>query len=193
MTDKLLTRREFLRTTTDNARNSFILLSAPALLTAGHQAHAAMLAGEELKTLTPIEATEFEAIAARIIPTDDTPGAKEAGVIYFMDNVLGDSRAELLPELRAGLSQLQRTADSEFGNPLFSALTAGQQDSLLQNIEKTSFFRAVRYLAVAGMFSMPSLGGNRDRACWEVMGFEDRHAWVSPYGYYDAQQMDSEK
>ncbi len=193
MTNKPLTRRQFLRATSENARNSFILLTAPALLTAGQQAHAAMLAGEELTTLTAIEAAELEAIAARIIPTDDTPGAKEAGVIYFMDNVLGTSRAELLPELRAGLSQLQRSADSEFGNPMFSSLSVTQQDSLLKHIEKTPFFNAVRYLSVAGMFSMPSLGGNRDRVGWEVMGFEDRHAWMSPYGYYDAQQMDSEK
>lgn len=193
MTNKVLTRREFLRTTTETARNSLILLSAPALLAAGQQAHAAMLAGEELTTLTVIEAIEFEAIASRIIPTDETPGAKEAGVIYFIDNVLGNSRAELLPELRTGLSQLQQSVDSKFGNPMFSALTADQQDSLLQDIEKTTFFTDVRYLAVAGMFSMPSLGGNRDRVGWEVMGFEDRHAWVSPYGYYDAQQMDSEK
>jgi gluconate 2-dehydrogenase gamma chain len=193
LTNKVLTRREFLRTTTETARNSLILLSAPALLAAGQQAHAAMLAGEELTTLTVIEAIEFEAIASRIIPTDETPGAKEAGVIYFIDNVLGNSRAELLPELRTGLSQLQQSVDSKFGNPMFSALTADQQDSLLQDIEKTTFFTDVRYLAVAGMFSMPSLGGNRDRVGWEVMGFEDRHAWVSPYGYYDAQQMDSEK
>lgn len=193
MTNKVLTRREFLRTTTETARNSLILLSAPALLAAGQQAHAAMLAGEELTTLTVIEAIEFEAIASRIIPTDETPGAKEAGVIYFIDNVLGNSRAELLPELRTGLSQLQQSVDSKFGNPMFSALTADQQDSLLQDIEKTKFFTDVRYIAVAGMFSMPSLGGNRDRVGWEVMGFEDRHAWVSPYGYYDAQQMDSEK
>lgn len=193
MTTKVLTRREFLRATSESARNSILVLSAPSLLLAGQQAHAAMLAGEELTTLTAIEAAEFEAIAARIIPTDDTPGATEAGVIYFMDKVLGNSRAELLPELRAGLSQLQLSADSKFGNPLFSALSEAQQDSLLQSIEKTPFFNTVRYLSVAGMFSMPSLGGNRNRVGWEVMGFENRHAWVSPYGYYDAQQMDSEK
>lgn len=193
MTNKVITRREFLRVTTESARNSLIVLSAPALLTASQQAHAAMLAGEELTTLTEVEAVEFEAIAARIIPTDDTPGSKEAGAIYFIDNVLGKSRAELLPDLRAGLLQLQRSADSEFGNPMFSALSETQQDTLLRNIEKTPFFRTIRYLTVAGTFSMPSLGGNRDQVGWEMMGFEDRHAWVPPYGYYDAQQMDSEK
>lgn len=193
MTNQVITRREFLRVTTETARSSLIVLSAPALLTAAQQAQAAMLAGEELTTLTEVEAIEIEAIAARIIPTDDTPGSKEAGAIYFIDNVLGNSRAELLPDLRAGLLKLQGDADSKFGNPMFSALSASQQDALLQDIEKTPFFRTVRYLTIAGTFSMPSLGGNRNEVGWEMMGFEDRHAWVSPYGYYDAQQMDSEK
>ena len=35
------------------------------------------------------EAIEVESIAALIIPTDDTPGAGEAHVIYFIDRILG--------------------------------------------------------------------------------------------------------
>jgi len=53
------------------------------------------------------EALEFDAIAVRIIPTDETPGATEAGVIYFFDNVLGDRREEELAQLRDGLRELQ--------------------------------------------------------------------------------------
>ena len=33
-------------------------------------------------------AAEIEAIAARIIPSDATPGAREAGVVYFIDRAL---------------------------------------------------------------------------------------------------------
>jgi gluconate 2-dehydrogenase gamma chain len=193
LTTKELTRREFLRATSENARYSLLIMSAPSLLLAGQQAHGAMLAGEEFATLNGIEATEFAAIAARIIPTDDTPGATEAGVIYFMDNVLSSSRAELLPDLRAGLLELQQSANSKYGNPLFSALSADQQDSLLRDIEQTAFFDAVHYLTIAGMFASPALGGNRDRVGWSLMGFENQHAWVAPYGYYDAQQMELEK
>ena len=36
------------------------------------------------------------------------------------------------------------------------------------------------------MFSLPEYGGNRDKVGYELIGFEDRHAWQSPYGYYDA-------
>ena len=48
------------------------------------QSHAAY----KFEFFTPAEAAEIEAMAARIIPTDDTPGAREAGVIYFIDRAL---------------------------------------------------------------------------------------------------------
>ena len=192
MTNKALTRREFLRTASEGARDSLLILSAPTLILAGQQAHAAMLAGEELTTLAADEASEFAAMAARIIPTDETPGADEAGVIYFMDNVLGSSRAELLPMLREGLSELQASANSRFGTATFSELTAEQQDSLLESIDEGMFFNSVRYLTIAGMFASPALGGNRDRVGWQLLGFEDRHARMPPYGYYDAQQLQGE-
>jgi gluconate 2-dehydrogenase gamma chain len=36
----------------------------------------------------PATAAEIEAIAAQIIPDDDTPGARQAGVIQFIDRAL---------------------------------------------------------------------------------------------------------
>ena len=39
-------------------------------------------------TLTPAQAADLEAVCMRIFPTDDTPGAKEAGVIHFIDKML---------------------------------------------------------------------------------------------------------
>ncbi len=38
-----------------------------------------------------------------------------------------------------------------------------------------------------GVFSDPSHGGNRDKAGWAMIGFDNRHAWQPPFGYYDAQ------
>lgn len=191
LAEKALTRREFLRSATESARDSLLILSTPTLLLAGQQAHAAMEAGEAFTTLAAGEATEFAAIAARIIPTDETPGANEAGVIYFMDRILGSSRTEFLPALRQGLAELQQSANSSYGSPSFSSLTADQQDSLLRTIDRSDFFNTLHYLTIAGMFSSPALGGNRDRRGWQLLGFEARHAWMPPYGYYDAQQMES--
>jgi hypothetical protein len=35
------------------------------------------------------------------------------------------------------------------------------------------------------MFAMPSYGGNRDKLGWALIGFQDRHSWQPPFGYYD--------
>jgi gluconate 2-dehydrogenase gamma chain len=184
-------RRAFLRSVSDSAQASLVVLSAPAALLAGQQAHAAMVAGADFTTLEPEEAAEFAAIAARIFPTDETPGATEAGVIFFMDRVLGAERAELLAELRTGLADLQAFAAANYGGTGFADRPVAQQDALLHGIEQSSFFTTMRYLTIAGMFASPARGGNRGEAGWQLLGFEDRHTWQSPYGYYDGQQMDT--
>lgn len=179
-------RRAFLKTA---AQRSLILLSLPAMLSAREQASAVQAGGHAFTTLKAEEAAEFAAIAARIIPTDETPGATEAGVIYFIDQVLGTSRPEALAPMRAGLATLQASARSTYQASTFRGLDAVRQDALLQSIETTPFFETMRYLTIAGMFSRPEYGGNRDGIGWRLIGFEDRHMWQPPFGFYDASHM----
>jgi gluconate 2-dehydrogenase gamma chain len=178
-------RREFLRTAT---QHSLILLSLTAVLSAREQASAGQAAKAPFKTLGTDEATELAAIAARIIPTDDTPGATEAGVIYFIDQVLGTSRPEALAPIREGLTTLQASARSTYQASTFHGLQDTQKDALLQAIETTPFFETMRYLTIAGMFSSPEYGGNRGGVGWRLIGFDDRHMWQPPFGFYDASQ-----
>ena len=189
MNDIQLSRRAFLRQTGIAARNSLIVLSLPAIMSSSAAASEAMLENSAFKILGSEEAREFAAIAARIIPTDETPGATEAGVIYFIDNVLGTSRPEALEPMRAGLASLQASAQSTYGSASFSALTPEQQDALLVSIEETEFFGTLRYMTIAGMFSLPEYGGNRDYAGWKLIGFEHKHVWSPPFGFYDADYM----
>jgi len=146
---------------------------------------------DTLAVLMPGEAEEFAAIAARIIPSDETPGATEAGAIYFIDRVLGSSHAELLPALREGLSSLQSTARAAHGNPQFSAMAPAEQDELLRQIESSPFFLLMRFLTICGTFASPEYGGNRDYVGWQLIGFDHRHVWQAPYGYYDADYSQS--
>ena len=81
---------------------------------------------------------------------------------------------------------LRDAALAAYGSMSFSTLPSNQQDELLTEIEDTDFFATVRYLTIAGMFSHPSHGGNRNRAGWQLLGFEDRHSWQPPFGFYDA-------
>lgn len=189
MNDIQLSRRAFLRQTGIAARNSLIVLSLPAIMSSSAAASEAKLENSAFKILGDEEANEFSAIAARIIPTDETPGATEAGVIYFIDNVLGTSRTEVLQPMREGLASLQAAAQANYGSASFSALNPEQQDALLVSIEDTAFFGTMRYMTIAGMFSLPEYGGNRDYAGWNLIGFEHRHVWEPPFGFYDADYM----
>ncbi len=191
MSDSNLSRRAFLRTVSDSARRSLLVLSVPSLLMAGQQARAAQNDARGFVALNPNEAAEFEAIAARIMPSDETPGAREAGVIYFMDNVLDNENAETLPSLRKGLSDLQAVANTRFGSSLLNTLSDTSLDTLLREIEESSFFATMRYLTMAGMFASPNKGGNRNRTGWQVVGFEGNHAWAPPFGHYDAEYMET--
>jgi hypothetical protein len=42
-------------------------------------------------------------------------------------------------------------------------------------------------MVVFGAFAAPARGGNRDKAGWAMLGYDDRMAWQPPFGFYDAQ------
>src|SRR5450756_2766415 len=51
-------------------------------------AYAASVGPEEpYEFFTPAQARDFDAISAQIVPTDDTPGAREAHVVRFVDRI----------------------------------------------------------------------------------------------------------
>lgn len=182
-------RRAFLHATGTAAGASWLALHFPGLLAAAEAAAAARDAGAAFARLSPAEAAALEAIAARIIPTDDTPGASEAGVIHFIDQALGDFMAEAAGELRAGIETVDSLAAEADEGQRFADLPPEGQDAVLHAIEETPFFGLMHYLTVAGMFALPSYGGNRDHLGWQLLGFDHRHGWVPPFGYYDAEVM----
>lgn len=181
-----LSRRALLSALLSSAAARSTGLSFAALIAAAGRAQAAHHEQQALSTLGAEEAEELSAIAARILPSDETPGATEAGAVYFMDTVFGSSRSELLAPVREGLAALQVAVMDGFGRARFSLLQPGQQDALLQSIETTEFFATLRFLTLAGTFALPEYGGNRDHSGWELIGFDHRHAWQPPFGYYDA-------
>ena len=176
-------RRNFLRHSGVAMGGSWISMSVPTILLVACKARET---GSIFKCLTTVEAAEFEAIAAQIVPSDDSPGATEAGVIYFMDAALADSRSEVLESMRLGLEGLKEELRNSYNTETFSSLDHARQIELLKSIQDTPFFATIRYLTLAGMFSNPSYGGNRDGIGWKLIGFEAPHPTQSPFGYYDA-------
>ena len=55
----------------------------------------------------------------------------------------------------------------------------------MRTVEQTPFFEQMRLLTLLGMFSSPAYGGNVDGAGWKLLGFEDRHVFEPPFGWYD--------
>jgi gluconate 2-dehydrogenase gamma chain len=139
--------------------------------------------------LTAAQAADLEAIAMRIIPSDDgTPGAKEAGVIHFIDKALSTFAAPQKDAVVAGLDDLNKRAAAKWeGTASFAALKADQQDALLKDIEKTPFFGQTRFATIVGMFGNPSYGGNQDQVGWKLLGFEAHGVYQPPFGWYDAE------
>lgn len=125
------------------------------------------------------EAADFAAIAARIIPTTETPGATEAGVIYFFDNAFAAEMSWALENMRAGLGALNATLAANYANKShFSDLAEIDQDAILSANETTEFFELCWLMTMYGFFAMSKHGGNKDHGAWD-----------SPFGYYDAEHM----
>jgi len=159
-----------------------------AVLAAQEHAHKAMRpAGPvALRIFSAAEAAEISAIASQIIPSDESPGAREAGVIYFIDRALDTFDSGKRALYAKGLAEAERKRAELFpGSKSIADLSGERQIRLLEAIEKTEFFEQVRTHSIMAFFGNPSYGGNRDLAGWKLIGFEDRFHFEPPFGYYD--------
>ncbi len=188
MNKKEESRRQFLRAAGGMLGSAWIGTHWPEFVAAAEHAHevASGSTDRNLKVLSPAQARDVEAIAAQIVPSDDTPGAREAGVVYFIDHVHAGPYAGRAKEFLKGLGNFQ----SEFArrNPAvaaFADLPDGAQLDYLKSIETTPFFGTMRLLTVLGLLALPSYGGNAGKLGWKLVGFVDQHAWTPPFGYYD--------
>jgi gluconate 2-dehydrogenase gamma chain len=139
-----------------------------------------------------------EAISARIIPTDEEPGAVEAGCVNFVDKALAREDSQALVLYRLGLVGLDVVAGRSFGKP-FVELAPGQQDEVLGALESGRaegwppgpvaapvFFETLRAHTIVGFLADPKYGGNRGYAGWRVVRYPGpRHH----RGGYSREQM----
>jgi len=185
----LPSRREFLRASGGAVGWTVLAARFPRAAQAAREARR-IAAGElppSLVFLSPSEAGEVEAISALIIPTDDTPGAREAGAVYFIDRALTDFLAPIADGFRAGIGDfIARLARAYPDTASIADLDPADAIAFLESVEDTRFFGLCRTFTVWGTLADPAHGGNRDEAGWRIIGFEDRHAWQPPFGYYDA-------
>ena len=183
-----VSRRLFLTKSFASLSAGWVASRWPEILAAQEQAHRAAqsITPVEFVFFTPEQATEVEAIAAQIIPADDTAGAREAHVVYFIDRALATFDADKQPLYAKGLKQIESKVRKSFlKKQRFSDLTTAQQIKLLKGIERSEFFLLVRMHTIMGYFANPEYGGNYDQSGWKAIGFEDQFFFNPPFGFYD--------
>jgi gluconate 2-dehydrogenase gamma chain len=185
-----IARRSFLRLMGGTLGATFVGLDWSQVATAAHHAAAASVdagaGAQQFGFLSAADAADVEAIAAQIVPSGATPGARDAGVVYFIDRGLATFYAHQAGPFRARLDEFRaQLATWRPGVGAFATLAPEQQIEFLHTVDRTPFFRSLRQLTVLGLFSIPAYGGNRDGAGWKLLGFVDQHAFEPPFGYYD--------
>jgi gluconate 2-dehydrogenase gamma chain len=180
-------RREFLIQSATGLSAAWIAANYSSILEAAEYAQRAP-AGQPAGFFTPDQATEVEAMAAQIIPSDSTPGAREAKVINFIDRALTTFEKEHQEDYTKGLAELAAQTKQMFPSATkFSALTSEQQIQVLTAMEKSPFFNLVRTHTITGFFASPVHGGNQNKVGWKLVNYDDSLNFRPPFGYYDAQ------
>ncbi len=141
--------------------------------------------------LSRAQAAEIDALTARVIPSEpESPGAREAGVVEYIDRTLAGFGRDLQGHYRDGLARLAEAVAADFGVATFAELGEDDQDAVLARLDGLGdddplgqFFRLVREHTVQGFFGDPAYGGNRDAVGWRLIGYPG-----AQWGY-DAEQM----
>lgn len=172
------------------SRRRFLsLLSAAGITAPSEPLRAATLSAApaaSFRTLEPREIETLEAIIEQIIPTDKDLGAKDAGVVYYIDRVLSGEQSEKRQLYRAAVAATNATSVTMFGAE-FSKLPNEQQMAVLKAIERgettkqwnqipsSQFFAMVWTHTLEGFYGPPSHGGNKDHVSWKMMGYPVDH------------------
>ena len=130
---------------------------------------------------TAEEAACLIAICEQIIPGDESPGATDAGVIWYIDRQLAGVFHDDQESYRNGLKNLQSLCSLQFGTN-FGRLAFAEQTLLLKKMETnlltdkewptgkaSDFFNLVRSHTMQGFYGSPIHGGNRDYASFRML------------------------
>jgi Gluconate 2-dehydrogenase subunit 3 len=170
-------RRKFLLKSVSASSAAWLAANWPAQVVAAEKAQAM----GAFTYFSRAQAADVDAMAAQIYPSDSTPGAREAQVIYFIDLALVTFAQDKQDIYAKGLADLS----AKTGGKAFGSLSAGDQIAMLTGIEKTPFFKTVRDHTIMGMFAAPQHGGNFRKVGWSQIGFDDSLNFRAPFGAYD--------
>jgi hypothetical protein len=159
-------------------------------------AHAQENAGElaeGCKFFNVKQATTLEAMVDEIIPPDDFPGGKDAGVLYFIDNALTLWEEQARWDYVAGLEGVNESSQIMFRGD-FTNLSSEQKQKVLRALESDEapgriwtrfgpggeqgsgtssrrFFNLLLSHSMQGYYGGPQYGGNKDHKSWTMIGY----------------------
>ena len=133
----------------------------------------------EFRFFNPAQAATVDAVTDQIIPADEQPGAKQAGVVHYIDLLLTGVRKDLGPVYIQGIQHLEALA-REMNGKTFAQLPFADQTKVLEKLEHDQmpitkgvnggeFFGIMRRHTLEGFFGDPD--HNRDSVGWKVLGF----------------------
>jgi len=176
-------RRDFLKTAVAGAgavATATVAVAPPAL---AQNAPMQMDHGATLGAFfNPEEAATISAFTERLMPgAPGKPGARDAGVLNYIDLALAGAYSDSQEFYRHGLTQLDAYSRKTH-NAAFTRLSATQQDEIITALEAgkadgfawptaREFFNTLRTHTMEGMFADPVYGGNKDFAGWRLVGF----------------------
>lgn len=123
----------------------------------------------------------LEAATSRILPSEDGPGAIEAGVVDYIERALRDDYFRTLRRpMERGLDLLESLAADYYGRA-FAECRAEEQDAILMDVQAGKadtpdfpahrFFERLVMLTLEGFLCDPVHGGNRNCVGWKFIGY----------------------
>lgn len=130
-------------------------------------------------TFTRAEYAVVAAACERVLPRDEDPGAKDAGVPVYIDRMLQTPElTRMRQDFIQGVAALERRSQRMF-QVGFAQATPGQQDELLSLFKdspagsgEAHFFELLMVLTLEGFLGDPSYGGNQEQVGWKLVGFD---------------------
>ena len=131
--------------------------------------------------ITAQESNLLDALAEQIIPTDEYPGGRDAGVTNFIDMQLSGPYTRFQETYRKGLHAIQETCKDKY-KKRFEELPFKEQTLFLESMEAGKMegiqwengfdrhlFRLIRDHAMQGFYGSPRHGGNKNNVSYKMM------------------------
>jgi gluconate 2-dehydrogenase gamma chain len=165
-------RRDFLKSMA--ASGTVAIASLPVL---GATINHSLASG--CKFFTVPQAALVEAIAEQMVPADENPGGKAAGVVFYIDGVLAGPFGKFYRDrYEEGIPMVDAASQKQFGGT-FVSLGSDQQAAILKVLQlrdgprspEQEFFELLVRHVMEGYYGDPAHGGNRGGASWKMIGF----------------------